>query len=64
MELNVTTRKSFNEILDKQIKRYSKKGWHTKWNLWNSTRFDFKIKNSTTETRCCGPESVIFTDLC
>ena len=24
--------------LDKQIKRY------TKWNLWNSTRFDFKIK--------------------
>jgi len=44
MEINVTTRKSFNEILDKQIKRYSKKGWHTKWNLWNSTRFDFKIK--------------------
>jgi len=25
MELNVTTRKSFNEILDKQIKSYSKK---------------------------------------
>jgi len=44
MELNVTTRKSFNEILDKQIKSYSKKGWHTKWNLWNNTRFDFKIK--------------------
>ena len=44
MELNVTTRKSFNEILDKQIKRYSKKGWHTKWKLWNNTRFDFKIK--------------------
>ena len=42
MELNVTTRKSFNEILDKQIKRYSKKGW----NLWNNTRFDFKIKKT------------------
>ena len=47
MELNVTTRKSINEILDKQIKRYSKKGWHTKWNLWNSTRFDFKINKKT-----------------
>ena len=48
MELNVTTRKSFNEILDKQIKRYSKKGRHTKWNLWNSTRFDLKIKKPAT----------------
>ena len=46
MELNVTTRKSFNEKLDKQIKRYSKKGWHTKWNLCNNTRFDFKIKKT------------------
>jgi len=33
--------------LDKQIKRYSKKGWHTKRNLWNSTRFDLKPKNTT-----------------
>ena len=30
MELNMTTRKSFNEILDKQIKMVLKKGWHTK----------------------------------
>jgi len=30
----------------------------------NSTRIDFKIKNSTTEKNCCGPESVIFPDLC
>jgi len=30
--------------LDKQIKRVLKEGWQTKRNLWNSTRFDLKIK--------------------
>jgi len=33
-----------------------------KRNLRNSTRFDLKIKNSTTE-KCCGPECVTFIDL-
>jgi len=64
MELNVTQlRKSSNEIRQEK-KRYSKKGWHTKRNLWNSTRFDLKNQNNnTTETNCCGPKCVIFTDL-
>jgi len=51
--------------LDKQIKRHSNNGWHTqKGILRNSTRFDLKTKNNTTETKCCGPECVTFTDLC
>ena len=41
MELNVTTRKIFNEILDKKIKRHSKKRMaHTNGILRNNTRFD------------------------
>ena len=47
MELNVTQLERVQMKLDKQIKRYSKKGWHTKRNLWNSTRFDLKPKNTT-----------------
>ena len=30
----------------------------------NSTRIDFKIKNTAPMENCCGPESVIFPDLC
>jgi len=62
MELNVTTRKSFNEI------RQEKKGTQRKDGTQNGTygiALDLisKSKNSTTETNCYGPECVIFTDL-
>ena len=64
MELNVTTRKSFNEILDKQIKGTQRKDDTQNGTYGIALDLISKSKNSTTETNCCGPECVIFTDLC
>ena len=64
MELNVTQLERVQMKLDKQIKRHSNNGWHTKRNLRNNTRFDLKTKNNTTETKSCCPECVTFNDLC
>ena len=57
------------ERVQKNIRQANKKGTQRKDGTQNGTygiALDLisKPKNNTTETNCCGPECLIFTDLC